>query len=134
MQSGMRAHQAVTPLPINHTGDGAPDGGQFTVAEDMHATLWCFFDIGNLPTAIPRLHSASVVWLATAGGITNGLIEDDPVAFAGMGNHGGGAFPQKRIVMVQQYGHKYILLTTFSCVYSIISAETSLYDDKYLEK
>jgi len=22
-----------------------------------------------------------------------------------MGNHGGGAFPQKRIVMVQQYGH-----------------------------
>jgi hypothetical protein len=45
------------------------------------------------------------VWLTTAGGITDGLIEDDSVAFAGMGNHGGGAFPQKRIVMVQQYGH-----------------------------
>ena len=27
------------------------------------------------------------------------------MAFAGMGNHGGGAFPQKRIVMVQQYSH-----------------------------
>jgi len=43
--------------------------------------------------------------LTTAGGITDGLIEDDSVAFAGMGNHGGGAFPQKRIVMIQQYRH-----------------------------
>jgi hypothetical protein len=57
------------------------------------------------------------VWLTAAGGITNGLIEDDPVAFAGMGNHGGSAFPQKRIVMVQQYGHNSSFLQRMVCLF-----------------